>query len=313
MSDVRVPRSMDSPLSSTGGIKRLVLLTEIISPYRIPVFNALAHCPDIDLNVIFLAETDPLQRQWLIYKEEIQFSYQVLPSWRRRVGKYHVLLNRGLRTALSTARPDMIICGGYNYLASWQSLGWARAHHVPFIAWVESTAKDLRSGYRLVELLKTRFLKSCSGFIVPGRSSFQYLREYGLNESQIFLAPNAVDTDFFARHAEWARRNAEHERKALGLPSRYFLFAGRLLKEKGVFELVEAYGKLTPEMRSVIGLVFVGGGNSYDELARRASAISPGFVQLAGFQQREQLSKYYAIGGGTRFSHAQRPLGLGGE
>jgi hypothetical protein len=30
---------------------RLVIITEIIAPYRIPVFNALAQHPEIDLKV----------------------------------------------------------------------------------------------------------------------------------------------------------------------------------------------------------------------------------------------------------------------
>ena len=63
--------------------RRLVILTEIIAPYRIPVFNTLAQCSEIDLQVIFLAESDPKLRDWLVYKDEIRFSYQVLPSWRR--------------------------------------------------------------------------------------------------------------------------------------------------------------------------------------------------------------------------------------
>ncbi len=61
--------------------RRLTITTEIIAPYRIPVFNALAEHPEIDLHVIFLAETDPTQRQWLVYKNEIRFSYEVLPSF----------------------------------------------------------------------------------------------------------------------------------------------------------------------------------------------------------------------------------------
>ena len=39
--------------------RRLVILSEIIAPYRIPVFNAMAGHTEIDLHVIFLAETDP--------------------------------------------------------------------------------------------------------------------------------------------------------------------------------------------------------------------------------------------------------------
>src|SRR5580704_11994766 len=100
-------------------MKRMVILTEIIAPYRIPVFNALARHEGIDLHVIFLAETDPALRDWRVYKNEIQFSYQVLPSWRQKLGGYNLLLNRGLKAALQKAAPNVVLCGGYNYLASW--------------------------------------------------------------------------------------------------------------------------------------------------------------------------------------------------
>ena len=36
--------------------RKTVILTEIIAPYRIPVFNALARRDGVDLHVIFLAE-----------------------------------------------------------------------------------------------------------------------------------------------------------------------------------------------------------------------------------------------------------------
>src|SRR5437667_9332675 len=124
--------------------RRLVIITEIISPYRIPLFNALAQEPAIDPHVIFLSETDPGLRQWCVYKEEIKFSYEVLPSWRRRIGKYNALLNRGVGGALRRASPDVIVCGGYSYVASWQALRWARARKVPFLLWSESALQDGR-------------------------------------------------------------------------------------------------------------------------------------------------------------------------
>ena len=40
---------------------RVAILTEIISPYRIPVSNALAKREGIDLKVIFLSERTPLR------------------------------------------------------------------------------------------------------------------------------------------------------------------------------------------------------------------------------------------------------------
>jgi glycosyltransferase involved in cell wall biosynthesis len=274
---------------------RVVILTEIISPYRIPLFNALSCRDEVELQVIFLAETDPTLRQWRVYKDEIKFSYQVLPSFRKRMGKYNLLLNRGLGAALDAARPNVILCGGYNYLASWQALHWARVHSVPFLLWSESNLQDLRRGYPLVEFLKDEFLRRCSGFVVPGLSARAYLRAHKIKDEIIFAALNAVDNELFATAAAETRTNAAARRQELHLPSRYFLFVGRLVREKGVFELLSAYAKLDEQLRREIGLVFAGDGASRKQLKEKAASISPGTIIFPGFAHREQLADYYAL------------------
>ena len=123
---------------------RLTLITEIIAPYRIPVFNALAARADTDLHVVFLAENDASLRQWLVCKDEIRFPYEVLPSLRCRLRGQNLLLNWGVTRALAAFRPQVILCGGYNYPASWQAAYWAKRERVPFLLWVESTSADLR-------------------------------------------------------------------------------------------------------------------------------------------------------------------------
>jgi glycosyltransferase involved in cell wall biosynthesis len=275
-------------------MKRLVILTEIISPYRIPLFNALAKEPGVHLHVIFLAETDPSLRQWQVYKNEIQFSYEVLSSWRKRVGRYNVLLNFGLGQSLKKAAPDLILCGGYNYLASWQALFWARHHDIPFLLWSESNLQDIRRGHALIELLKHEFLKQCAGFVVPGQSAREYLRAQRMSDSRIFTAPNAVDNELFHSAAEVARRNAAALRTELRLPSRYFLFVGRLVPEKGVFDLLLAYAKLNEATRQQIGLVYAGDGPYRRQLEEQAAGVS-GMIRFAGFAQRDQLASYYAL------------------
>jgi glycosyltransferase involved in cell wall biosynthesis len=290
--------------------RRIVILTEIIAPYRIPVFNALAQHDGVELHVIFLAENDPTEREWLVYKDEICFSYQVLPSWRRRLGRHNFLLNRGAETALRRARPDFVVCGGYNYVASWQSMAWARRNRVPFGLWAESTTRDFRSRHTLIEFLKTRFLRSCNAFVVPGKSSVEYLRHYGVPPEMIFTAPNAVDTQFFAQRASVIREDTVSHREALQLPPRFFLFAGRLVQEKGVFDLIRAYGALAPELRKEIGLVFVGEGPARSQLLQRAAKVSPGSIQLKGFAQRELLPAYYALADAFVFPTHTDPWGL---
>ena len=275
--------------------RRLIILTEIISPYRIPLFNALAGHPGVDLHVIFLAETDPDLRQWRVYKDEIKFSYQVLRSWRKRLGRYNCLLNRGVNTALSAAAPEVVLCGGYNYVASWQALRWSRIHHVPFFLWSESNEQDIRQGHFPVEFLKRSFIRRCSGFVVPGRSAAEYLRTHQVQDRAIFIAPNAVDNQLFTSAAAIVRQNAELQRRERSLPERYFLFVGRLVGEKGVFELLSAYAKLDERTRQEVGLVLAGEGAARPQLEAAASAISPRMIKFCGFAHREELSAYYAL------------------
>jgi glycosyltransferase involved in cell wall biosynthesis len=275
--------------------RKTVILTEIIAPYRIPVFNALAGRAGMDLHVIFLAETDNVLRQWRIYTDEIRFSYEVLPSWRWRAGKHSLLMNRGLWSALDAACPQTILCGGYNYPASWESLWWARRRSVRFVLWTESNERDARSGHAGVEWLKRHFVNSCSAFVVPGKSSFAYLRTLGASEQVIFTAPNAVDNTLLAMQAANTRAQATEFREKLKLSARYILFVGRLVPEKGIFDLLEAYAKLEGDLRSEVALVFAGDGVSREELARQAKRISPGVVCFPGFAQREDLAGLYAL------------------
>lgn len=274
---------------------RAAIITEIIAPYRIPIFNALAHRSGIELQVIFLSESDPSLRQWLVYKEEIDFGYEVLPSWRRRFGRHNLLLNRGMAAALAKANPDIVLCGGYNYIASWQAAFWANSRQIPFLLWSESTALDKRKKHWLVEFMKMRFLRRCQGFVVPGRSSHAYLEMLGIPEKRIFIAPNAVDTPLFCTLASKARNQASAIRARNNLPERYFLFVGRIVEAKGVFELLDGYAQLPAEIRSQVGLVLVGDGDARERLMQHAAKIAPGRIQFVGFVHREQLAEFYAL------------------
>jgi 1,2-diacylglycerol 3-alpha-glucosyltransferase len=277
--------------------RKILMLTEIIAPYRIPVFNVLAQRTGLDLHVIFLAETDATLRQWRVYKDEICFSYQVLPSWRWRTGKSNFLVNRGLWSALNKVNPEVLICGGYAYAASWEALLWARRQRVEFVLWSESNRHDTRGGRAAVEWLKTYFLRQCDRFVVPGKASFEYLTSLGAPAAHIVTAPNAVDNGWFATQAENVRSHAAEFREKLKLkvPERFILFVGRLVPEKGVFDLLAAYAKLETGVRSEVGLVFAGDGVSREELMQQAKRISPGAVCFPGFEQREDLAGLYAL------------------
>lgn len=290
---------------------RLVIITEIIAPYRIPVFNALARIPRIDPHVIFLADTDPTQRAWKIYREEIRFSYEVLPSWRARLSRtLYLLINRGMKSALRRAAPDLIVCGGYNYPSCWQAWLWGRRRNIPVLLWCESTARDRRSHQYLTSYAKRRFINSCSGFIVPGISSREYLASFGVPDEKIVAAPDAVDNALFFRGADQALADRARVAQELKLPEPYFLYVGRMVREKGIFDLLAAYEKMSPQARKKFSLVYVGDGPDRAELLQRAASIEPGNVHWAGFVHREQLPPYYALARALVLPTLSDPWGL---
>lgn len=287
---------------------RLLILTEIIAPYRIPVFNALAAREEVDLHVVFLSETDAGLRQWRVYREEIQFSYEVLRSFRRRIAGFNALLSRGVRGALDRYHPDIIVAGGYSYLAMWQAQRWASRNGIPFLLWSESNLMDARKNLPWVEFAKRKFVEGCQGFVVPGTSAAQYLASFGVQKEKIFTAPNAVDVERFAKCAEKAR--GDRCREQLGLPPKFFLYVGRFVRSKGIYDLLDAYAKLPEEARRVAGLVLVGDGEEREELMRRSREIPAGQILFPGFVQRDELANFYAWSNALVFPTHSDPWGL---
>jgi len=290
--------------------RRVLILSEIISPYRIPVFNALACDERLDLHVVFLSETDKGLRQWRVYKDEIRFPYEVLPSARFRGRKGSLLLNWKLHSSLERFAPEVIVCGGYNYVAAWEALWWAKNHNVEMVLWSESNRHDARSGRRFVESMKTYFLSRCDRFVVPGKSAREYLEMLGAEERQITIAPNAIDNEWFQAQAQPIRGQSLKCRTEFGLPARFMLFSGRLVREKGVFDLLDAYATLPEDVRLQVGVVFAGDGASKRELERRARKIRPGMVCFSGFLQREELAGFYALAEALILPTHSDPWGL---
>jgi glycosyltransferase involved in cell wall biosynthesis len=181
------------------------------------------------------------------------------------------VLNHGLGRRLRGFAPDAIGVGGWNQPAFARALVYAKAHRVPILSWVESTARDQRSGRAPLELAKRAFVRGYDGFFVPGRASFDYVRSFGVAGDRIAIAPNAVDASIF---------EGPHE-PSDGIVR--FLYVGRLDREKGLDVLLRAFAQVPGE------LVLVGSGPAEAEL--RASAGER--VRFTGALPRAEVAAWY--------------------
>lgn len=245
---------------------RLALLTEIPAPYRIPLFNALAE--RLELRVLFLRERNP-ERPYDLHADELRFGWSVLPGLDVTVGGRWLVLNAGLGRRLRGV--DAVLLGGWNQPAFWEALAWCRLRRVPALLWVESTARDRRSGR--LERGKRRLLRSAIGFVVPGSHSRAYLLDLGVRPERITVAPNAVDPAIFGATGR-SRTNGACR----------LLAVGRLAPEKGLDTLLEAAGGLPVEV------VLAGTGPEEARLRRLAGPN----VTFLGQVGRDALPALYA-------------------
>jgi glycosyltransferase involved in cell wall biosynthesis len=246
---------------------RLVLLTEIPAPYRIPLFNALAE--QTDLHVVFLRERNP-ERPYGLHRDEWRFRWTVLRGRDVTLGRRWLVLNTGVLRALRGA--DAVVVGGWNQPAFWQALALAKLRSLPVVVWVESTQRDARSG--AFDAVKRMLVGAFDAVVVPGRASSDHVRSLGVREQRITVAANAVDIELFGA--------AAGERPSR--PRCRFLYVGRLSPEKGIDVLLDAIRTLDVE------LVVAGAGPQ--ESALRSAA--PPSVTFLGHVDRDDLPALYA-------------------
>jgi hypothetical protein len=166
--------------------RRLSLITEIIAPYRIPVFNALAARDDLDLQGIFLLEADRSLRQWQVYKSEIRSPTRFsLPSGSDSASTTSSSIADS-RTPLRNLVPTQSSAAATTTSPPGKPNGGQRSGGFRFSCGWKSTAANQRRRTHIVESMKRRFLAQCQAFVVPGKSSQAYLRQFGVPDASIF-------------------------------------------------------------------------------------------------------------------------------
>lgn len=277
-------------------VKKVILLTEVISPYRIPVFNEIARYTQIEFKVFFLAETVS-GRLWNVEREKIHFEYRVLKGFKIPLpNRFPIFFNPGIGSILRKENPDLIICGGYHHPSFLAALYYAKKYQKRFVLWCESHAQSVRLRNPLADFYRKQFIGASDGFVVPGRKSFDFIRRFETNGKGIWTAPNAVNNELFSRSG-----NPTDSR----FPSMVILYVGRLVDSKGILVLLRAFQEISKAPSPLplpqggegkcegIGLILVGEGKDrakYETFCRKQGLTN---VFFEGFKQQDELAFYY--------------------
>ncbi len=272
---------------------KAILITNIISPYRIPLFNYISRNGNFNFKVIALAEGEK-NRQWKFDNDQIKFDYQILPGWHTFIWdkEIPIHINRGVIKALRQYNPDVVITSGYDSLAYWQAFLYCKLFRKKFILWNGTTLLSAKSIKGIRGKLKRIIIQGADRYITYGTKAKEYLEHLGANPEHIYISTNTVDMEYFRNVATQYRSDKSFTKKKSQYPKFLLLYIGQLIERKGVIQVLRALDYLhNPE----IGFIIVGKGPLEKELERFCKEKNLQNVFFEGFHQQDELQRYYAL------------------
>ncbi len=237
-------------------------------------------------------------------------------------------LTRQLLPFLVRLKPDVVLVPSYWHWSLYLNIA-SRLLGARIVMMNESHAGTQKArGWKLT--LKRLIVSNFHAGLVGGEPHRRHYANLGLPSDLIFTGYDSVDNDHFSKAADAARADADKMRRRLGLPKNFFLSLGRLVEEKNLGALVEAFALVDqqpgPEAHH---LVFVGSGPVERDLwalaqqrglpviyhatgregETRYDAHLPS-VHFYGFRQVEQNPTFYALAKAFVLPSFAEPWGL---
>ncbi len=252
----------------------IALVTNVLTPYRVPLYELLAQRYGVEV-LCFGAGAD------------------YVPSWfgdldgQLEAARFPARRIDGAREALALgARYDAAIAavaGGLILPATYFGMHRRRR---PFVLWASVWAHPRGSAKAALGFPLVRHVyRHADAVVAYGPHTRRYVARYRGRDDDVFVAPQSVEADVFGRQVDPAEIAAW--RAEAGLPDGpLVLFVGRLVAEKGIGALLDAWRRLPAGHGAT--LAAIGDGPLAAELA-----ATPG-ARLLGPLPRERLSIAYA-------------------
>jgi glycosyltransferase involved in cell wall biosynthesis len=147
-----------------------------------------------------------------------------------------------LKICLEKLNPDLVFLLGYSLSVMRKALNWCKIKKIPTVLISDSNRFD-KKRYALLEFLKSLSVRRFDAAFVAGQSSSAYIQSLGMPKARVATGYDVVDVQSISNQAQCNRESINQIRENLNLPSKFFLFVGRLIPEKNVIRLLAAFEK----------------------------------------------------------------------
>lgn len=270
---------------------KLAVLTNILTPYRIPLFEALADRVD-ELTVLTMAEQEE-NRQWSL--APTGFCTVVLPGFHVRPLRYDASWHVNYRVVrtLRALAPDVVLSGGFAP-ANLTALGYCRRSGAAFVGWGELTLRDPAVASPMRRVVRRWMARRSDGAIASSSEACEAFVRDGVARDRVLTALMPVDVEFFRARTAEVRQSEEHAWRRARYSRPVLVAVGQLVARKGYRELFAIYERLLARWPDAT-LLIVGDGPERATYERFVRSRGWANVNFAGFVQPESLPTWLAL------------------
>lgn len=242
------------------------------SPYQRDLFQALAHHPEVNLQVYYL-ESGCADSPWT--QKPLQPYEQVLPGGCLTWGASRFHLNRHWPDLQAI---DLVILNGYQNLTA-QILLWIHAHRIPCVFWGEKIVAASSGIKGKLQKALAQGLHNCQAIAAIGSRAEQDYRQR-FPDRPIFNIPYYCDLTEFITAVQRPHQPIT------------FLFCGQMIARKGVDILLQAFDRLI-QTGVTAKLLLVGREAELPEMLRSIGPATRSRIEYAGFHDPEYLPQFF--------------------
>ena len=264
------------------------------TPYRAPLLDRIAALPDIELTVVYAADT-VARRTWRVEpKHRAVFLRGLRVPGAQKILHHDYPLTPGIVRALTDARPAVVVVSGWSTFAAQAAITWCGLKSVPYVLVVESHDEGPRAAWR--QTIKGRVIppvvQRASGILVTGTLARNSMISRGAAPEHVRVFANTIDVEGFGERVDRLEARRSELRRKVGAADHHVvvLSVARLAPEKRLDVLVQAVAAAND---SRLFLVLAGDGPERTHLERLTAELDVRVV-FAGDTDWDEIVELYA-------------------
>ena len=270
---------------------RLGILTNIPTPYRTTMWEAFSLLPNLCIDVFYCSRKEN-DRRWRVRGPK-SFRANIEESFLKGITFFRYFhINPGIIKLAKNY--DIWVIGGYSTPSAILLILLCLILNKPYVVMFDGiNPKKLKESENPLKfLLKKLLVRKCSAFFANGGVGRLYGLKLGISEEKIYNQYLSVDLKKFMLGLPSKKAIRNKIRENYGIPADAFLilFIGRLIKKKGILDLIKVFNDISPGNPDYY-LMIIGDGilRNYVKTLIKDNKNA----RYAGFVDYDEIWKYY--------------------